>query len=76
MTEEERREAHNSVTLQHQQEEEEEEQEEEEEVEEEERGEGVSEKGNVLRAVLCLLPELSQEELRVIRETSRKMMTN
>ena len=73
MTEEERREAHNSVTLQHQQEEEEEEEEQEEE--EEERVEGVSEKGNVLRAVLCLLPELSQEELRVIHETSR-MMTN
>jgi hypothetical protein len=33
------------------------------------------EKGNVLRAVLCLLPELTQHELRAVCEAAGKMMT-
>ena len=38
-------------------------------------GEGEERKGNVLRAVLCLLPELTQHELRAVCEAAGKMMT-
>ena len=60
MTEEERREAQNSATQRYQK----------------TSSAGVEEEGgNVLRAVLCLLPELHQHELRFVCEAASKMMT-
>ena len=64
VTEEERREAQNSATQQQQQQQQQE--------EEEETG---GKEGNVLRAVLCLLPELNHQELREVRNAAGKMMT-
>ena len=60
VTEEERREAQNSTTHHHRQ--------------QQGQGREGGKEGNILRAVLCLLPELSNQELAVVRDTAAKTM--
>ena len=63
VTEEERREGQNLATHHREQQ------------QVKETGEEGERKGNVLRAVLCLLPELGQQELRAVCDAAGKMMT-